>query len=106
MISIRGISKVLELQKLTLKIVEALQSLAPHLLLNPWFQEIVSDGTGREYNAAASLRPLEVGRPILEAFVHARYFLDMVCKYGKEPKEPHERCPDGWAAVLELYGIR
>ena len=26
----------------------------------------------------------EATRPIVEAFFHARYFLEMVCKYGAE----------------------
>jgi hypothetical protein len=48
----------------------------------------------------------EATRPILEAFFHARYFLEMVCKYGKELEEPAESLPSGWAAVFELYGLR
>jgi hypothetical protein len=30
----------------------------------------------------------------------------MVTKYGKELKEPPQLMPSGWAAVLELYGLR
>jgi len=45
-------------------------------------------------------------RPILEAFFHARYFLEMVCRYGRELNEPTDSLPSGWAAVLYLYGLR
>jgi hypothetical protein len=98
--------KVFGLQSLTLKIIEALQHLAPHLSLNAWFMQIVSDGTGREFSTEMNERWLEVTRPIVEAFLHARYFLEMVCKYGKELTEPPQSLPSGWAAVLELYGLR
>jgi hypothetical protein len=59
-----------------------------------------------------SSRPLrfrrfgEATRPILEAFFHARYFLEMVCRYGRELAEPPSPLPSGWAAVLYLYGLR
>ena len=108
--------KVFRLQDSTTAIVEALQSLAPHLPLNTWFMEIVTQGTGKEeFTMDMNNRWTEITRPILEAFFHARYFLEMVCKYGKEMQEPHqtELCgrmvtilPSGWAAVLELYNLR
>jgi len=44
--------------------------------------------------------------PIIEAFQHARYFLDMTVKYGKELDEEPTMLPSGYAALLELYGIR
>jgi hypothetical protein len=98
--------KVFGLQSLTQNIVEALQGLAPHLPLNPWFTEIVSQGTGKEFSVEMNQRWTEATRPILEAFFHARYFLEMVCKYGKELAEPPQPMPSGWAAVMELYGLR
>jgi len=98
--------KVFDLQVFTKNIVEALQSLAPHLPLNAWFAEIVSEGTGKTFTYEMNQRWTKETRPILEAFFHARYFLDMVCKYGKELKEPPTSLPSGWAAVLELYGLR
>ncbi len=51
-------------------------------------------------------RWVEATRPIVEAFFHAGYFLEMVCKYGKELEEPPDLLPSGWAAVLYLYGLR
>ncbi len=76
--------KVFALQQLTNSIVEALRSLAPHLPLNPWFTEIVAEGTGKTFTYEMNDRWTKEARPIVEAFFHARYFLEMVCKYGKE----------------------
>ena len=51
-------------------------------------------------------RWLAATRPIVEAFFHARYFLEMVVKYGKELKSPPAVLPSGWAAVLCLFNMR
>ncbi len=98
--------KVFGLQTLTTNIVETLRSLAPHLPLNPWFTEIVSEGTGKEFTMEMNQRWTKATRPIVEAFFHARYFLEMVCKYGAELTEPPQPMPSGWAAVMELYELR
>ena len=97
--------KVFRLQEQTMRIVEALRGLAPHLPLNPWFTQIIAEGTGREFSVEMNQRWLEATRPILEAFFHARYFLEMVCRYGREPREPDDPQPSGWASVLCLYGL-
>jgi hypothetical protein len=98
--------KVYQLQPVIGEIVQALQELAPHLSLNPWFTQIVGEGTAGEFSMEVNRCWVEATRPILEAFFHARYFLEMVCKYGKELDEPTDSLPSGWAAVLYLYGLR
>jgi hypothetical protein len=99
--------KVFHLQESTLEIVNTLQALAPHIQLNQWFMQVVQQGTGREFDMhRTNGHWLEETRPILEAFFHARYFLEMICKYGKRLKEPPMTMPSGWAAVLYLYGLR
>jgi hypothetical protein len=98
--------KVYHLQASTEEIVEALQRLAPHRVLNAWFTEIVAAGTGKSFQPSDNARWTETTRPILEAFFHARYFLEMTCRYGRELSEPPTRLPSGWAAVLYLYGLR
>lgn len=45
-------------------------------------------------------------RPILEAFWHCKYFLAQLNRYARELDEPVDMLPEGWAAVLELYGLR
>ena len=98
--------KVFQLQQHTLEIVDLLQSLAPHLTLNPWFVEIVENGTGKEFQIEDNLLWPEATRPILEAFFHARYFLEMICKYGKQLEKPPTTLPSGWASVLYLFNLR
>jgi len=98
--------KVYGLQQTTEEIVQKLQALAPHLRLNEWFLEIVKQGTGKEFSLADNANWLAVTRPILEAFFHARCFLEMACQYGRELKEPPDSLPSGWAAFLYLFNLR
>jgi hypothetical protein len=98
--------KVYSLQETTLTIVSALQSLAPERQLNESFMAIVRDGTGKTFERDHNLRWLEVTRPIVEAFFHAQYFLEMAVRYGKELRHPPQQLPSGWAAFLYLYDLR
>jgi hypothetical protein len=98
--------KVYALQRTTIEIVARLQALAPDRPLNEWFMRIVREGTGKAFSPSDNADWLAVTRPILEAFFHARYFLEMVCKYGKELRSPPEVLPSGWAAALHLYDLR
>jgi hypothetical protein len=45
-------------------------------------------------------------RPIVEAFLHARYFLEMAVRYGRELKATPMPLPSGLAALLYLYDLR
>jgi hypothetical protein len=98
--------KVFALQGCTEEIVKHLQALAPHVALNSWFLEIVRQGTGKDFRPEENDNWLAAAGPIVEAFFHARYFLEMVCKYGEELDSPPQVLPSGWAAVLYLYGLR
>ena len=124
--------KVFHLQDHTLRIVEALKALTPKPdverkrrrfwyyyekdaypikppPLHPWFMRIVEGGTGKVFSTADNTRWQETTRPILEAFMHARYFLEMAVKYGREfrrLKYPPCMMPSGWAALLYLYDLR
>jgi hypothetical protein len=122
--------KVYHLQSQITEMVDALRALAPHLPLNPWFMQIMGEGTNEKFSPETNNRWLAATRPIVEAFFHARFFLQMVCKYGKraaglkeslqrvaaikDSADPGEKLefmlenplPSGWAAVLELYGLR
>ena len=97
--------KVYALGESTTQIVAALQRLLPERPLNPWFLEIVRDGTGKEFKLEDNSRWLQVTRPIVEAFFHARYFLEMACRY-REPPEKDQPLPSGWAALLYLFNLR
>jgi hypothetical protein len=98
--------KVYQLQSSTLKIVDSLQALAPDGKLNPWFMQIVTEGTGRSFAPADNENWLAATRPILEAFFHTRYFLEMAVKYGRALESPPSAMPSGWAALLYLYNLR
>ena len=98
--------KVFWLQGQTEKIVAQLQALLPEQPLNPCFLEIVKAGTGKRFKTESNNTWLQSTRAILEAFFHARFFLEMICRYGKELTAPPQELPSGWAAVLYLYNLR
>ncbi|MBI2806155.1 MAG: hypothetical protein HYX68_14330 [Planctomycetes bacterium] len=98
--------KVFWLQGQTERIVAQLQALAPTRPLNATFIEIIKAGTGKSFKNEANATWTQTTRAILEAFFHARFFLEMVCRYGKDLKSPPQELPSGWAAVLYLYGLR
>jgi hypothetical protein len=97
--------KVFRCQEYTKEIVGMLQGLAPHLPLNAWFREIVAQGTGKTFTMEVNQHWTETTRPIVEAFFHSCYFLEMVCKYGKELEESPQFMPSGWAAVQTLFDL-
>jgi len=98
--------KVYGLQSTTAEVVSTLQSLLPDRQLNEWFREIIDAGTGKSFKLKDNQNWPAVTRPILEAFFHARYFLEMACKYGAELTSPPEILPSGWASLLYLYDLR
>ena len=98
--------KVYRLQYQTKKIVAALQSLRPGTSLNSWFRQIVKEGTGKTFSLEDNKHWLQITRPILEAFFHAKFFLEMAVKYGKELDNSPTMLPSGWAALLSLYNLR
>lgn len=97
--------KLYALQGTTQAIVELLQSLAPHRPLNPWFAEIVAQGTGHQFTPDHNKTWTATTRPILEAFFHARFFLEMAVRYSTLDGPPMP-LPSGYAALLYLYGLR
>ena len=97
--------KVYSLQDQTDRIVAVLKSLAPDRGLNPWFRDIVQQGTGRVFEPADNREWTRHTRPMLEAFFHARFFLEMAVRYSTLP-DPPSSLPSGYAALLYLYGLR
>jgi hypothetical protein len=98
--------KVYALGRTTTRIVSALQALAPDQQLNEWFLRIVSEGTEKVFAPEHNKHWLEVTRPIVEAFFHSRYFLEMAVRYGRELTVAPQLLPSGWAALLYLYRLR
>src|SRR2546426_12707223 len=78
--------KVYYLQEYTKGIVEALKSLAPSgTSFSPMFDEIYQAGaSGKQFEMKHNKDWTAHTRVFLEAFFHAKYFLEMAVKYGKE----------------------
>ena len=99
--------KVYALQEHTARIVAVLEQIAPQgCSIHPWFNLIVTEGTGKKFALEHNENWLEHTRPILEAFFHAEYMLRMAVTYGRELEQAPTLLPSGWAALLTLYGIR
>jgi hypothetical protein len=101
--------KVYWLQDITLNIIGQLRNLnpaGPGFKLNDLFEQIVSAGTGKKFEYTHNEDWPRHTRPIIEAFFHVRWALDMVIKYGGSLEEPPVVLPTGWAAVLTLYHLR
>lgn len=97
--------KVFGLQSQTEAIVQRLERLVPERSLHPWFVEIVRLGTGKQFTPADNQHWMSVARPIVEAFFHARFFLEMAVRYS-DLDEPPRPLPSGYAALLYLYQLR
>jgi len=100
--------KVYSLQDCTLSAVKTFRSIAEATdnRLCDWFEEIIADGTGAMFEAEHNRNWSAHTRRIVEAFMHARYFLEMMVKYGRAMESPPDFLPFGWAAILELYNQR
>ena len=126
-----GSFKVFVLQDFTERVVELILNLAPDRMLDRRFLEIMAAGTSKEFRAEKQEGQGDLPRHIVEAYFHARYFVEMLCKYGehaaeleesvhrlvqiiarrKREKPPYplfegDPLPSGWAAVLELFHLR
>lgn len=98
--------KVFHLQHFTREIVAALRGFLPGVPLNEMFLTLLRDGTEREFTAESNERWLAETRPVVEAFFHARFFLEMAVRYGAELDDPPDTLPSGYAALLHLYNLR
>ncbi len=98
--------KVYRVQFHTAEVVKVLRSLLPDRPLNGMFEQIVREGTDKQFRLRHNKRWRDETRPILEAFFHARTMLEYAIRYGKELDTAPAVLPSGWAAVLYLYGLR
>jgi hypothetical protein len=94
------------IQGATNNIVAALEKLMPDRPLNAMFMRIIQDGTGKTFQLEHNKEWEKHTRPMMEAFFHARYMLEMAIKYGKQYEKAPESLKSGFAALLYLYGIR
>jgi len=92
---------------ITRDIVSALERLAPEgTEICSEFRKIVDDGTRENFSTAYNKDWDRHVRPVINALFHATYFLDMAVKYGGRYKKEPKLLPSGYAALLELYGLR
>ena len=99
--------KVFALQDATQQMANALAAVAPEgrPMDNPLFNDILQQGTRRVFSLEDNEHWQERVGPIVTAFFHARYFLEMAVRYSEMPELP-TLLPSGWAALLCLYGLR
>ena len=100
--------KVYSLQDCTLGAVEIFHGIADTTgnQLCEWFLQIIANGTGAKFEVEHNRSWPKHTRPIVEAFLHAKYFLELMAKYGRELESPPTLLPFGWAAILELFNQR
>jgi len=100
--------KVYLLQIITNEMVSILCDLAPEgtTLNNDLFLKIIKAGTGLVWKKEHNKEWMRHTQPILEAYFHANFMITMAIKYGKEFEMAPTPLPQGWAALLYLYGIR
>jgi len=48
------------------------------------YEEILKEGIGKKFEMSHNQRWTQETRPIIEAFLHTKYFLEMGLKYGLE----------------------
>jgi len=100
--------KVYYIQGITKEIIEKLNSLAPEgVKPNCFLEEILKEGaSGKTFQDKHNKNWLKHTRPMVEAFFHAKYFLEMAVKYGEELEEAPRCLPSGWAGLLYFYNLR
>lgn len=101
-----GSFKVYYAQDHTNKIVSALKTILPDVKLNEMFEQVIAEGTGKKFEHSHNNDWLKHTRPLIEALSHAKYFLEMAVKYGKELEHAPNSLPSGWASFLYLYDMR
>lgn len=77
--------------------------------LDRYYLQILEDGTGKEFDLSHNQEWLKHTRPIVEAMLHSKFFLDLIVEHGEKLKdvaEPPRLLDSGWAAVLYLFSER
>ncbi len=75
--------------------------------LNPWYAEISRSGLRKEFKGSYTNQNWQNETlPIMQAFWHAKYFLEQMAASADELRDAPMILPSGWAAVLYLYRLR
>ncbi len=104
--------KVFYLQDSIDDIVAFLEKINPRPIdyeprLNKWFLDIIEDakkegGFKMSYNDNFPSH----ARPIVEAYFHCKYFVDMLESVATKDESPDGMISSSFAAILELYNLR
>jgi hypothetical protein len=100
-----GSFKVFGVQTTTKTAVKLLRELLPERELNTAFEEIIKDGTGKSFDLSNNEQWERRTRPMLEAFAHAKFMIEMSVRYA-DLLSPPQPMPSGYAALLYLYDLR
>jgi hypothetical protein len=97
--------KVYGTQNTTERAVNLLRELIPGRKLNMSFEDIIRKGIGKEFQMEHNRNWEDHTRPMLEAFAHAKFMIEMAVRYTALT-EPPQPMPSGYAALLYLYDLR
>jgi hypothetical protein len=98
--------KVYRLQFVTLNIRDVLRSLLPDLPLNKLFEEVISAGTGIEFEESHNREWFLRVTPITTAFFHAKFFLEMAVRCSMRYEKVENPLGSDLAALLYLFNLR
>lgn len=101
--------KVFWIQGATNRIIEALKECSPHEdknKLDPIFLQVLEGNLDKEFHIKMNKDWVNETKDLTLAFLHAKYFLEMAVKSGKELESAPQIMPSGWAAVTTLFCIR
>ena len=101
-----GSFKVYDLQDSIESAVAILKSIAPNRELCDSFTRLTEEALQRRFSMEVNSRWDQETRVLVEAFLHAKYFIEMAVRYGQELDTAPQSLPSGWAALLCLYQIR
>ena len=95
-----------DMKKLKEEIPDLLECIESISLFNSQFDDIIKKGTGKVFKSIHNKNWDKHTKPLLESFFHAKFFLEMAVKYGKELETAPNCLPSGWAALLYMYNLR
>lgn len=112
--------KVYAIQDYTERGASLIRSLSPNgRNLSTFFEDIVSEGTGKVFSLEHNENWAFHTRPMLEAFWHVVTIVEMIVKYAPQEASPSAEVSStstnplnmrfldsGWALVLEVFNLR
>ncbi len=97
--------KSYKLQDATLSMVRALMDLLPNRPPCARFLEIIGEGTNKEFHLSHNEDWNEHVRPILEAFFHARFFLEKAIYCSASLEDNNVIMGSEWSALKTLFDL-